>query len=444
MDPDHEGRRYRILDVVGRGGFGTVYRAEMSSPGGFVKEVALKVVAGDLDGTSEKIARLRDEARLLSALRHRSIVGVDALTRLGERWAVVMEFVPGVTVRDLLDRYGSIPLVVALQVGAEVASALHAAWEAQVPAGTLDVVRAGTSGATEPLRLVHRDVKPSNIQLTRNGDVKLLDFGIARSAQESARAANVVYGSVPYLAPERLAGHDTHEGDVYSLALTVVQMVAGTLPKPGAPPAERAAHALELLATVGAPPELVAAVSKALEAEPAARPDARAFGLQLKRAARNFTVFEPRDWAEAHVGPMLDARQATAGDLTGMSFTDGAVTATELFQLGKASATFDDPVEPAPGPPPPPPVPQRDTTSGLVIPEMPARSVVPEAVRPALATVDVPPPAPPRRPGRLTLGVAVVAAVAAVLVGGAVVVAGVAAVVAAAAGALAVLLASWR
>jgi serine/threonine protein kinase len=406
MDHDQEGRRYRILDVLGKGGFGTVYRAEMSSPGGFVKEVALKVVPGDLDGTSDKIARLRDEARLLGSLRHRSIVGVDALTRLGERWAVVMEYVPGVTIRDLLDRYGHLPLVVALQVAIEISSALNAAWEAQVPARTLDI-KALAEGrhVTEPLRLVHRDVKPSNIQLTRNGDVKLLDFGIARSSTESVQSANVVYGSVPYLAPERLAGKDTHQADVYALALTLVQMLAGTLPRPGAPPAERRAHAAELLATVGAPPDLVTVVHAALAPEPVDRPDARTFGLALKRVLKNFTVFEPRDWAEEHVGPLIDQRKPTAGDLTGMSFTDGAVAATELFMLGKAAATFDDPIDPPPARPPDAVV-QDQTTSGLVIPELPTPSVVPDS-RPALGAppAATQPPAARTRSGAWWVGV---------------------------------------
>jgi serine/threonine protein kinase len=417
MDHDHEGRRYRILDVLGRGGFGTVYRAEMSSPGGFVKEVALKVVPGDLDGTTETIARLRDEARLLGALRHRSIVGVDALTRLGERWAIVMEYVQGVTIRDLLDRYGSIPLIVSLQIAIEVASALHAAWEAQVPARTLPAGVAAEPDArpTEPLRLIHRDVKPSNIQLTRNGDVKLLDFGIARSSTETVRGGNLIYGSVPYLSPERLAGKDCHEADVYALALTLVQMLVGTLPRPGAPPAERIEHARELLASIGSPPDLESIVLQALDGEAANRPDARTFGLALKRVARNFTVFEPRDWSEEHVGPLLDARRHTAGDLTGMSFADGAVTATELFMLGKAAATFDEPNEGPP--PPPPPLPMHRsaipsaiapdaTTSGLVIPELPsaesgADPTPPAGVSRALETVDLPPDevAPPARRG---------------------------------------------
>src|SRR5688572_24162758 len=91
-----EGRRYRVMGVLGRGGFGTVFRADLLGEGSFVRPVALKVLNPEMEGVATVAARLRDEARLLGRVRHRSIVQVDGLVRLDDRWTVVMEYVDGV------------------------------------------------------------------------------------------------------------------------------------------------------------------------------------------------------------------------------------------------------------------------------------------------------------------------------------------------------------
>ena len=155
----NENRRYEVLGVLGRGGFGTVYRAQLLGQGGFRKAVALKVLNPDMTGVAEVASRLRDEARILGLVRHRALVQVDGLVQLDGRWAVVMEYVPGVDLRVLL-RGGPVPVGPALEVAGEVAGALNAAYSAKGPDGS-------------PLRLLHRDIKPGNVLVTAMGEVKV-------------------------------------------------------------------------------------------------------------------------------------------------------------------------------------------------------------------------------------------------------------------------------
>jgi serine/threonine-protein kinase len=193
------GRRFHIHACLGRGGFGEVYRATMSSSGGVRTEVAVKVLREDIDPGSEALKRLRDEGRLLGALRHPAILRVHDLVLLEGRVALVTEFVEGQDLDGCLSVRGvagdeAMPIRAVVAVVGEVASALEAAWSSVSPFGNV------------PIRLVHRDVKPANVRIGRHGEVKLLDFGIARAtnvAREAQTATNSMMGSYLYMAPER-------------------------------------------------------------------------------------------------------------------------------------------------------------------------------------------------------------------------------------------------
>jgi serine/threonine protein kinase len=389
-----EPRQYRVLEVLGRGGFGTVYRAELRLPGGFVKDVALKVLDAEAEGDPERLARLRDEARLLGLVRHRALVGVDGLVRLFDRWTVVMEYVSGASLQRLLDVVGPLPIPVALQVVEEVASGLHAAYTA-------------IDKDDRPIRLLHRDVKPSNVQVSRLGEVKLLDFGIARGdfGARETESASIVYGSLPYVAPERLDLQDMHESDVFSLVVTLAQLATGGRPPAvSADPVKHAARIEETGAQVrraGGSDELVALIRRGLAWEPADRPDARELERQCRALRASLPDVHLADWAETEVARVEQAREVQKGPFSGMLVAEAATTESHRHLadlLGVAiPTTFDDPVtteaEPTAEVPPPEPTP---------VPPTPSR-----------------PAPPPRRRGRwlTALGLVVLALAALVAVG---------------------------
>ena len=206
---------YELLELLARGGMGSVYRARYRDQGAFTKQVALKVLRPDAEDAEEVGRRLRDEARLLGLLRHPAIVQVDRLAWVVERWALVMEYVEGLDLRELAARV-PVPTGVALEVVEVVADALDSAARSLGPDGG-------------SLELQHRDVKPGNIMLTPHGSVKLLDFGIAKArfeARESATAALLV-GTMDYMAPERLAGREGGmASDLYSLGVVLWELLA--------------------------------------------------------------------------------------------------------------------------------------------------------------------------------------------------------------------------
>jgi serine/threonine protein kinase len=208
-------RRFVFAHCLGRGSFGEVYAATMRSPGGLESPVAVKVLRADIDFEGEAVRRLRDEGWALAKLNHPAILKVFDLVTLRGRLALITELVDGADLADCLAP--RLPARAALQALGHVASALDAASTARGPDG--------------PLRLVHRDVKPSNVRLDRHGQAKLLDFGIARfdaSDREVRTASDLVVGSVPYMAPERFIERAVDpSSDVFSLGCTLFEALAG-------------------------------------------------------------------------------------------------------------------------------------------------------------------------------------------------------------------------
>ena len=297
-------RRYTVLDVLGRGGFGAVYLCRFEGVGGFAKEVAVKVLLprSDDDRNADSLRRLRDEARLLGMLNHSAIVGVDRLVPINGEWAVVMDYVPGVDGQTLMTR-GGIPARVGLEIAAELADALDHAWCAVGPEG-------------KPLRLLHRDIKPSNFLVAPDGGLKVLDFGIARAEflGREAKTGDVGFGTPAYMAPERFRGIEDPAGDVYSLGCVLWGLLKGE--GFGRPPFSAFQHqkfrdnAMNSLysARPDLPVEALTLLARMLDFEIEARPDAREVSSELLALAEQLPPPSLRAWAR-EVVPKIRAER---------------------------------------------------------------------------------------------------------------------------------------
>ncbi|MCA9569390.1 MAG: serine/threonine protein kinase [Myxococcales bacterium] len=279
-------RRYEILYPIGKGAFGTVYRGRVLGDGGFTKDVAIKLLRSDLEDAEDFAARQRDEARLLGLIHHRAIVQVDGLVRLDGRWAVVMEYIDGVDLRQIRKR-ADIPVACAVAVVREVAGALKVASSAR--------------------KLVHRDIKPSNITITRAGEVKLLDFGSAKARfdQREARTVNLVLGTPHYMAPERYKGVDGPAGDVFALGAVLGELVNGDrLPRP---PMKSSSFPKYLdgvrdqLVAKGVHAEVARLVTDCLVADPEARPSAGEIATRAWELERELSGPRLETWAHGVV-----------------------------------------------------------------------------------------------------------------------------------------------
>ncbi|MEQ1566722.1 MAG: serine/threonine-protein kinase [Myxococcota bacterium] len=210
--------QYDVLEILGEGSFGTVCVARMRNDP-LRRRVALKILKVAYTKNKKITDRTRDEGKLMSMLTHPNIVRVYDLCEMNRRPVVVMEHVEGVSLEQLLLRLkGGLPAITALEVMRQTCLALHAAYAEP------------STQTNRPLRVIHRDIKPSNVMLSIHGEVKVLDFGIARWEDEerTAHTESVVMGSRPYMAPERLDGQsDSPAVDVYSAGMTLYELLTG-------------------------------------------------------------------------------------------------------------------------------------------------------------------------------------------------------------------------
>ena len=210
--------RYEILSRLGAGGMAEVFLARRTGAAGFEKKVALKRLNAHSGDNPAMIRGLINEAHLVARLSHPNLIQVFELEEIDGTYCMVMEYVDGATLEDVLNRcrFTGIPLPKGLLVHIimEVCSGLHYAHQARSDDG-------------EPLHLIHRDIKPSNIMITTAGRVKLMDFGIARSTSNPYQTTHTsVKGTLCYMSPEQLAGENPLEptSDLFSLGVVLYEM----------------------------------------------------------------------------------------------------------------------------------------------------------------------------------------------------------------------------
>jgi eukaryotic-like serine/threonine-protein kinase len=259
--PQVLGERYQIGGVLGRGGMAEVHRGRDLR---LNREVAVKVLRSDLARDPSFQVRFRREAQAAASLNHPAIVAVydtgEDRTATGATPYIVMEYVEGDTLRDVLRREGRLRPAKAMELAADICGALDFSH------------RNG---------IVHRDVKPGNVMITPDGAVKVMDFGIARAVSDSAATMTstaAVIGTAQYLSPEQARGEGVDaRSDVYSLGCLLYELVTGAPPFTGDSPVSVAyQHVREdprLPSSINPaiPPELDAIVMKAMAKNPANR-----------------------------------------------------------------------------------------------------------------------------------------------------------------------------
>ena len=311
----------------------------MVSAGGVRSEVALKVLHTGLDPRSQAVQRLKDEAKLLGLLNHPSILGIHDLVLLEDRVTLVTEFVDGADLDQCVLGDDPIPVPAVLNVLGKIADALHAAY-----------TQPGTDG--EPLHLLHRDIKPSNIRIGKHGEVKLLDFGIAKAAgfdREAKTQTNAVIGSFPYMAPERFdQSGDTTASDVYSLGCVLFESVAGErlhedkevrqLFAMAMVQEKHDEHLQERLPLVqDAHPLVVDLMTEMLAFDAEARPSLESIGIRCEDLADEVSGMNLSRWARRHVWPEVAA--GDDGVLAGRTITEASLSKTTNLLTGSHDTT---------------------------------------------------------------------------------------------------------
>ncbi|MBN1295391.1 protein kinase, partial [bacterium] len=198
--------RYELLELLGKGGMGVVYRAADRE---LNLAVALKILRPKLSYDPDFIEMFKREVTLARMLAHPNIIKIYDLNRVGNLWFVSMEYLMGQEVKDIIIQQRMLPSERVISIGSQILSALD---------------------HSHSKNLIHSDIKPQNIFIDSNDHATLVDFGIARTLGSQVRE-QTVYGTPGYISPEQITGNPaTQRSDIYSLGVTLYEMVTGDMP----------------------------------------------------------------------------------------------------------------------------------------------------------------------------------------------------------------------
>ena len=200
------GDRYEILEKIGTGGMSDVYKAKCHKLNRFV---AIKVLKQEFYENANFVSKFRTEAQAAAGLMHPNIVNVYDVGEENGIYYFVMEMVEGITLKKYIEKKARLSVKEAISIAIQVSMGIEAAHNNHI---------------------IHRDIKPQNIMISKEGKVKVTDFGIAKAATSNTITSNVM-GSVHYTSPEQArGGYSDEKSDIYSLGITMFEMLTGRVP----------------------------------------------------------------------------------------------------------------------------------------------------------------------------------------------------------------------
>ena len=203
------GDRYEILEKIGTGGMSDVYKAKCHK---LNRYVAIKVLKQEFSENANFVSKFRIEAQAAAGLMHPNIVNVYDVGEENGIYYIVMELVEGITLKKYIEKKARLSYKEAVSIAIQVSMGIEAAHNNHI---------------------IHRDIKPQNIIISKDGKVKVTDFGIAKAATSNTITSNVM-GSVHYTSPEQArGGYSDEKSDIYSLGITLYEMVTGRVPFDG-------------------------------------------------------------------------------------------------------------------------------------------------------------------------------------------------------------------
>ena len=200
--------RYEIIEELGKGGMARVYRAYDRK---IEEDIALKLIKSDVSADAQMIERFRNELKLARKITHRNVCRMYDLNEEDGTHYITMEYVPGEDLKTLIKRMGKIPSEKSISIAKQVCK------------GLIEAHRIG---------IIHRDLKSQNIMIDRQGNARIMDFGIAHSAQvKGVTADGMAIGTPDYMSPEQVKGQEADQrSDIYSLGVTFYEMLTGKVP----------------------------------------------------------------------------------------------------------------------------------------------------------------------------------------------------------------------